>query len=199
VLEDGAWWWNVRLIPGRALGFTWPEGTTSSAAAIGGPRPACWPCVRGWLGVSPACWSSPAEQAGWLLGYSMSPPALGVALALGARRWHPRGDGHGPGQASRSGAKQSGCGVLLFGEPLAPLQGGTLARRRWRKAPAEWPTSRVATHLLGTPFLPPLGGWAVLILEDVGEAPLPDRGACSPLALCGALQTAGLVWLRQFL
>ncbi|MCP9916106.1 LD-carboxypeptidase [Cyanobium sp. ATX 6F1] len=58
---------------------------------------------------------------------------------------------------------------LLAGRPVAPLQG-----RAGRTGRAEGPlvvtNLTVATHLIGTPWLPDLTG-AVLVLEDVGEAP----------------------------
>lgn len=58
---------------------------------------------------------------------------------------------------------------LLSGRPTSPLEGrgvcGGLAQ-----GPLVVTNLTVATHLIGTPWLPSLAG-AVLILEDVGEAP----------------------------
>ena len=64
---------------------------------------------------------------------------------------------------------------LLSGRPVAPLIGTTLrAKGVSSMARASGPlvvtNLTVATHLIGTPWFPDLRG-AVLVLEDVGEAP----------------------------
>jgi muramoyltetrapeptide carboxypeptidase len=59
--------------------------------------------------------------------------------------------------------------ALLSGEPVAPLQG--VGRRPGQaKGPLVVTNLTVATHLIGTPWMPDLRG-AILVLEDVGEAP----------------------------
>jgi muramoyltetrapeptide carboxypeptidase len=58
---------------------------------------------------------------------------------------------------------------LLAGRPVAPLQGRGLRPGRVR-GPLVVSNLTVATHLIGTPWLPQLAG-AILVLEDVGEAP----------------------------
>jgi len=59
--------------------------------------------------------------------------------------------------------------ALLSGEQVAPLQG--VGRRPGQaKGPLVVTNLTVATHLIGTPWMPDLRG-AILVLEDVGEAP----------------------------
>ncbi|MCX5955955.1 MAG: LD-carboxypeptidase, partial [Cyanobacteria bacterium] len=66
----------------------------------------------------------------------------------------------------------------------------------WRGGVAEGPllvaNLTVATHLLGTPHLPALRG-AILVFEDVGEAPYRVERMLTHWRLCGALrQLAGI-------
>ena len=58
---------------------------------------------------------------------------------------------------------------LLCGRPVAPLQGEP-RRRGIGQGPLVVTNLTVATHLIGTRWLPSLKG-AILVLEDVGEAP----------------------------
>jgi muramoyltetrapeptide carboxypeptidase len=79
----------------------------------------------------------------------------------------------------------------LFGEPVAELDAVG-----WRAGVAEGPllvaNLTVASHLLGSPHLPALQG-AILVLEDVGEAPYRIERMLTHWRLCGALQQlAGL-------
>jgi len=55
----------------------------------------------------------------------------------------------------------------------------------------------VATHLLGTPHLPDLRG-AVLVLEDVGEAPYRLDRMLTHWRLCGALQQLAGIGFGSF-
>jgi muramoyltetrapeptide carboxypeptidase len=55
----------------------------------------------------------------------------------------------------------------------------------------------VATHLLGTPHLPDLRG-AILVLEDVGEAPYRIERMLTHWRLSGALQQLAGIGLGQF-
>lgn len=64
---------------------------------------------------------------------------------------------------------------LLTGRPVAPLKGTALRSVRASQlsrvsGPLVVTNLTVATHLIGTPWFPDLRG-AVLVLEDVGEAP----------------------------
>ena len=55
----------------------------------------------------------------------------------------------------------------------------------------------VATHLLGTPHLPDLRG-AILVLEDVGEAPYRIERMLTHWRLSGALQQLAGIGLGHF-
>jgi muramoyltetrapeptide carboxypeptidase len=55
----------------------------------------------------------------------------------------------------------------------------------------------VATHLLGTPHLPDLRG-AILVLEDVGEAPYRLERMLTHWRLCGALQQLAGIGFGSF-
>jgi muramoyltetrapeptide carboxypeptidase len=68
------------------------------------------------------------------------------------------------------------------GKVVAPVVGGNLA---------------VLCALLGTPYLPPLDG-AILLLEDVGEAPYRIDRMLTSLLLSGVLERAAGVLLGDF-
>ena len=71
----------------------------------------------------------------------------------------------------------------------------------WRGGVAEGPllvaNLTVATHLLGTPHLPALRG-AILVLEDVGEAPYRIERMLTHWRLCGALQQLAGIGFGSF-
>jgi muramoyltetrapeptide carboxypeptidase len=118
--------------------------------------------------------------------------------------WAQRAQGaaggiHGPlltTLASEPAWSQHRLRQLLFGEPLAPLQG-----TGWGGGVATGPllagNLTVATHLLGTPHLPSLQG-AVLVLEDVGEAPYRIERMLTHWRLCGALQQLAGIGFGSF-
>ena len=75
---------------------------------------------------------------------------------------------------------------LLFGEEVPDLQGkGTGGGRA--TGPLVVANLTVATHLLGTRFVPDLQG-AILVLEDVGEAPYRIDRMLTQWRLSGILQ-----------
>ncbi|NQV09897.1 MAG: LD-carboxypeptidase [Cyanobacteria bacterium] len=152
-------------------------------------------CVRGGWGSARLLEQPFSAQAGWFLGYSDVTSLLWARLAQGLG-----GGIHGPmvtSLASEPEWSQQRLRALLFGEPLPPLQG-----EPWQSGVAEGPllvaNLTVATHLLGTPFLPPLAG-AVLILEDVGEAPYRIERLLTHWRLCGALQQLAGLGFGSFL
>ena len=151
--------------------------------------PALWACVRGGWGSARLLEAPLAQPPGWLLGFS------DVTSLLLDRVVRGQGGGiHGPmltTLAAEPAWSQERLRALLFGEPVETLQG-----EGWRAGIAEGPllvaNLTVATHLLGTPHLPSLRG-AILILEDVGEAPYRIERMLTHWRLSGALrQLAGL-------
>ena len=146
-------------------------------------------CIRGGWGAARllepgAQTHDPVAGGRWLLGFS------DVTSLLWARQAAGRTGGiHGPmvtTLAAEPDWSQQRLRDLLFGAPVAPLQG-----EGWCGGAAEGPllvgNLTVATHLLGTAHLPPLNG-AVLVLEDVGEAPNRIDRLLTHWRLCGALQ-----------
>ena len=134
----------------------------------------------------------PAGQ--WLLGYSDVTSLLWARQAAGLL-----GGIHGPmltGLAGEPSWSQERLRCLLFGEPLAPLAGSP-----WRSGIAEGPllvgNLTVATHLLGTAYLPDLRG-AVLVLEDIGEAPYRLDRMLTHWRLSGALQQLAGIGFGSF-
>jgi muramoyltetrapeptide carboxypeptidase len=77
----------------------------------------------------------------------------------------------GPWDPPAPGAGLAGGAVVAPGRASGPLLGGSLT---------------LLAHLCGTPFLPPLEG-AILVLEDVGEAPYRLDRCLTQLSLAGAL------------
>jgi muramoyltetrapeptide carboxypeptidase len=89
--------------------------------------------------------------------------------------------------------------ALLFGGADASLE--PLVGTSWCGGTATGPllvgNLTVATHLLGTPHLPTLQG-AVLVLEDVGEAPYRLDRMLTHWRLCGALQQLAAIGFGRF-
>mgnify|MGYP000861932111 CR=1 FL=1 len=133
-------------------------------------------------------------DAHWLLGFSDVTSLLWAREAAGIR-----GGIHGPmitSLAAEPAWSQERLRQLLFGEALPPLQG-----EGWSAGVAEGPllvgNLTVATHLLGTPFLPDLQG-ALLVLEDVGEAPYRLDRMLTHWRLSGALQQLAGIGFGSF-
>ncbi|MCP9817501.1 LD-carboxypeptidase [Synechococcus sp. GreenBA-s] len=155
-------------------------------------------CVRGGWGAARLL-EQPLEQpAGWLLGFSDVTSLLWARWARGLT-----GGIHGPlltTLATEPAWSQERLRRLLFGEPLEPLAGEV-----WSRGPGagvvEGPllvgNLTVATHLLGTPHLPELRG-AVLVLEDVGEAPYRIERMLTHWRLAGALQQLAAIGFGSF-
>ena len=151
-------------------------------------------CVRGGWGAARLLEQPLALPCRWLLGFSDVTSLLWAQLAQGQG-----GAIHGP-LLTTLGAEpawsQERLRAVLFGAPLAPLQG-----EGWVGGSAKGPllaaNLTVATHLLGTPHLPDLRG-AILVLEDVGEAPYRIERMLTHWRLCGALQQLGGIGLGAF-
>ena len=124
-------------------------------------------CARGGWGAARLLERPISWQSGWLLGFSDVTALLWARMAAGFG-----GGIHGPlltTLAAEPDWSQDRLKRLLFGESIPDLQG-----EGWGGSTATGPlvvaNLTVATHLLGSPFVPELQG-AILILEDVGEAP----------------------------
>ncbi len=151
-------------------------------------------CLRGGWG-SARLLEQPLGLANrWLLGFSDVTSLLWAQLAQGNG-----GAIHGPLLTTLAGEpawSQERLRALLFGEPLADLEG-----QSWCSGQAEGPllvaNLTVATHLLGTPHLPPLKG-AILVLEDVGEAPYRIERMLTHWRLSGVLQQLAGLGLGSF-
>lgn len=148
-------------------------------------------CVRGGWGAARLLEQGWSPPQGWLLGFSDVTSLLWAMQAAGCG-----GAIHGPLLTTLAGEpdwSRERLRRLLFGEPLPPLQG-----LPWHPGITEGPllvaNLTVATHLLGTRWCPPLQG-AVLLLEDVGEAPYRIDRMLTHWRLAGALQQlAGLAF-----
>ena len=151
-------------------------------------------CVRGGWGAARLLEAPLALPCRWLLGFSDVTSLLWAQMAQG------QGGGiHGPlltTLAAEPAWSQARLRALLFGEPLTDLHG-----EGWGGGVAAGPllaaNLTVATHLLGTPHLPDLRG-AILVLEDVGEAPYRIDRMLTHWRLSGALQQLAGIGLGQF-
>jgi muramoyltetrapeptide carboxypeptidase len=85
---------------------------------------------------------------------------------------------------------------LLSGEPVAPLQGQGWARGRASGALVVTNLT-VATHLVGTPWLPDLNG-VILVIEDTGEAPYRIDRLLTHWRTAGLLQRLAGLGLGRF-
>jgi muramoyltetrapeptide carboxypeptidase len=151
-------------------------------------------CVRGGWGAARLLEQPLPQPQGWLLGFSDVTSLLWARVAQGQP-----GAVHGPLLTSLAAEplwSQERLQALLFGGAVPDLEGVG-----WRGGVAEGPllvaNLTVATHLLGTPYLPALTG-AILVLEDVGEAPYRIERMLTHWRLCGALQQLGGLGFGSF-
>ena len=183
--------WGLEVEPHRNLQRHWGyyAGTDHERLEDLQPNAPLVTCMRGGWGSARLLERPLAEEEHWLLGFSDVTSLLWARQAAGLP-----GGIHGP-MVTTLGAEpewsQGRLRALLFGEALPPLQGTV-----WNPGQAEGPclagNLTVATHLLGTPHLPDLSG-AILLFEDIGEAPYRIDRMLSHWRLSGALQQiAGL-------
>ena len=176
---------------GRRWGYLAGRDDVRAADLQADPPPALLACVRGGWGAARLLEQPRPLPKGWLLGFS---DVTSLLWAQVARGWG--GAVHGPlltTLAAEPAWSQERLRALLFGEPVPDLEAVG-----WRGGVAEGPllvaNLTVATHLLGTPHLPELRG-AILVLEDVGEAPYRIERMLTHWRLGGALQQlAGLAF-----
>jgi muramoyltetrapeptide carboxypeptidase len=155
-----------------------------------------WACARGGWGAARLLERGWQPPQGLLLGFSDITTLLWAKQAAAANY---QGALHGPlvtTLAAEPSWSQSRLRDLLQGKSLVPLHG-----EGWGGGVAEGPllvaNLTVATHLLGTPWCPDLEG-AVLILEDVSEAPYRIDRMLTHWRLCGALQKLAAIGFGDF-
>ena len=193
VLESWGLELDCRPIHGRSWGYLAGRDDERRSDLLGGARDgaALIACVRGGWGSARLLERPLALPPRWLLGFSDVTSLLWAQLAQG------HGGGlHGPlltTLAAEPAWSQERLRQLLFGERPPALEG-----EGWRQGIAEGPllvaNLTVATHLLGTAHLPALAG-AILVLEDVGEAPYRIDRMLTQWRLSGALgQLAGIAF-----
>lgn len=202
-----SWGLEVRVPPalvGRRWGYLAGQDQQREGdlqpPGLNGPPAALLACVRGGWGSARLLqshgtpglpWHHPQCPPQWLLGFSDVTSLLWDRWAQGKS-----GGVHGPlitTLASEPAWSQERLHNLLFGKGLPPLEGCG-----WVGGVGEGPllvaNLTVATHLLGTPHLPDLRG-AIVVFEDVGEAPYRIERMLTHWRLCGALQQlAGIGW-----
>lgn len=193
VLESWGLELDNRPIHDRSWGYLAGRDEERRGDLLGADREgaALIACVRGGWGSARLLERPLALPPRWLLGFSDVTSLLWAQLAQG------HGGGlHGPlltTLAAEPAWSQERLRQLLFGERPPALEG-----EGWRQGVAEGPllvaNLTVATHLLGTAHLPALSG-AILVLEDVGEAPYRIDRMLTHWRLSGALgQLAGIAF-----
>ena len=135
------------------LAAAWNDPTVDAVLTLGGG----WGAAR----VLEAGFRFPRRPK-WSLGFSDTSSLLLAQWAAGL-------PGGIHGSSGGTDAQWQRTVALLRGQPVAPLQGEP-RRRGIACGPLVVTNLTVATHLIGTPWLPSLKG-AILVLEDVGEAP----------------------------
>ena len=151
-------------------------------------------CARGGWGAARLLEESIPWTPGWLMGFSDVTSLLWARLAAG---WS--GGIHGPlltTLALEPSWSQERLRRILFGDAVPDLNGIALGGGRVC-GPVIAGNLTVASHLIGSPHLPNLKG-AILVLEDVGEAPYRIDRMLTHWRLSGLLQQVGGIAFGQF-
>ena len=151
-------------------------------------------CARGGWGAARLLEQSIPWRQDWLLGFSDITALLWSRLAAG----QPGGI-HGPlltTLAKEPRWSQERLRQLLFGDAVPDLQGDGLGGGRVQ-GPLIAANLTVASHLIGSAHVPNLQG-AILILEDVGEAPYRIDRLLTHWRLSGLLQTVAGIGFGSF-
>ncbi len=151
--------------------------------------------ARGGWGAARLLESPQPWKKGWMLGYSDLSSILLARLSAGFD-----GGVHGPLITSISKEPQwskERVKSILFKKSAPDIHGET-----WCKGIAKGPliasNLTVATHLLGSKYMPNLQG-AILVLEDIGEAPYRIDRMLTHWRLTGALQKVAGLAFGQFI
>ena len=151
-------------------------------------------CARGGWGAARLLEEHMPWQPGWLLGFSDITALLWSRLAAGHS-----GGVHGPlltTLAKEPNWSQERLRQLLFGKTVPALHGGGLGGGRVQ-GPLIAANLTVASHLIGSQHVPDLTG-AILILEDVGEAPYRIDRLLTHWRLSGLLQKVAGIGFGSF-
>lgn len=194
--------WGLRLpdpdrIEQQLLGRHWGYLAGSDSQRLGDLSEeggALLACVRGGWGSARLLEHGPTLPDRWLLGFSDVTSLLWAQCAQGRS-----GAIHGPlltTLAAEPAWSQERLRKLLFGERLPPLRGQGLGGGR-ANGRLLVGNLTVATHLIGTRLMPPLEG-AILVLEDVGEAPYRIERMLTHWRLSGALQRLAGIGFGHF-
>ena len=162
------------------LSAAWQDPTVDAVLTVGGG----WGAAR----VLEAGFRFP-RQAKWTLGFSDTSSLLLAQWAAGL-------PGGIHGSSGGTDAQWQRTVALLRGQPVAPLQGEP-RRRGIARGPLVVTNLTVATHLIGTPWLPSLKG-AIFVLEDVGEAPYRIDRMLTQWRTAGLLQNLAGIGLGHF-
>lgn len=191
--------WGLRIRPDvisqRRWGYFAGRDEERRADFQSVPQASLLACARGGWGAARLLEQPFVWQPGWLLGFSDVTALLCARMAAGMS-----GGVHGPlitTLADEPEWSQRRLHDLLFGDPLLDLQGVS-----WRGGVASGPlltlNLTVASHLIGTSFLPDLTG-VVLVVEDVGEAPYRIDRMLTQWRLSGLLQSLAGLGFGRFL
>ena len=168
------------------LAQAWSDPSVDAVITLGG----------GWGGarVLEAGFRFP-RWAKWTLGFSDTSSLLLAQWAAGL-------PGAIHGSSSGDERQWQRTVDLLSGRPVAPLKGTALrAKASSAMVRASGPlvvtNLTVATHLIGTPWFPDLRG-AVLVLEDVGEAPYRIDRMLTQWRSAGLLQELAAIGCGRF-
>ncbi len=189
VLESWGLRVNTPTCQGRRWGYLAGLDSERISDLTGNDGSALLACARGGWGAARLLEQPIPWREQWFLGFSDITALLCSRMARGFG-----GGIHGPlvtTLADEPAWSRQRLHDLLFGHPVAPLQGTC-----WSGGKASGPlltvNLTVASHLLGSHHLPDLRG-AILVIEDVGEAPYRLDRMLTHWRLAGALQDlAGL-------
>ena len=151
-------------------------------------------CARGGWGAARLLEHSIRWQPGWILGFSDVTALLWARLSAGFG-----GGVHGPlltTLPTEPDWSRERLRRLLFGESVPDLQGSGAGGGRCQ-GPLVVANLTVASHLLSTPYVPDLNG-AILVLEDVGEAPYRIDRMLTQWRLAGILQRLAGIGFGNF-
>jgi muramoyltetrapeptide carboxypeptidase len=191
--------WGLRIRPDvisqRRWGYLAGRDEERRRDFQAAPNAALLACARGGWGAARLLEQPFAWQPGWLLGFSDVTALLCARMAAGVS-----GGVHGPlitTLADEPEWSQQRLHDLIFGHALPDLQGVP-----WRGGVAVGPlltlNLTVASHLIGSPFLPDLRG-VVLVIEDIGEAPYRLDRMLTQWRLAGLLQSLAGLGFGRFL